>query len=165
MATQNPDKKRDIYDNVTDEVRAEIRLLIDKARYAALAWHSVGNAHPMVTRVGIATDTQGYPLLFISGLAQHSAALDADNRCGLLVGEPGKGDPLAHPRLSLKCVAQPIADTAIAQAREAYLAAHPKAKLYIDLPDFRFVRLEILDGTFNGGFGRAYQVTASDCTG
>lgn len=162
--TQKAEKKRDIYNSVTDAVRTEMRQMIANARHAALAWHSDADGHPMVTRVGIATDAHGNPLLFISALALHSAALAADNRCGLLVGELGKGDPLAHPRLSLKCVAQPLPAAEVDHARRAYLAAHPKARNYIDLPDFQFVRLNVLGGTFNGGFGRAYQLEAGDCT-
>ena len=43
------------------------------------------------------------------------------------------------------------------EARSAYLRRHPKAEIYVDLPDFRFFRLEISDAEFNAGFGRAYR--------
>ena len=37
----------------------------------------------------------------MSELAGHRQALERNGACSLLVGEPGKGDPLAHPRVTL----------------------------------------------------------------
>jgi putative heme iron utilization protein len=42
--------------------------------------------------------------------------------------------------------------------RAAYLAAQPKAGLYVDLPDFAFMRLAVESVSYNGGFGRAYAI-------
>ena len=58
---------------------------------------------PLASRVGVATDIDGAPLILVSMLSAHTPAILADPRCSLLVGEPGKGDPLAHPRLTLIC--------------------------------------------------------------
>jgi putative heme iron utilization protein len=102
---------------------------------------------PQVTRVGVSTDFDGAPVLLISGLAAHFPALKADARCSLLLGEPGKGDPLAHPRNRIAA---------------RYLAHQPKAKLYAGLGDFRFVRLEPISASLNGGFGKAFALTAAD---
>lgn len=150
---------------MTDAVRTEMQALVANATYAALACLAPEDGHPVVSRVGLATLQDGTPLIFISALAAHMAALLADPRCGLLVGEPGKGDALAHPRLSLKCRAEGIMAGQVDMARARYLAVHPKAQLYIDLPDFRFFRLAIIGGSFNGGFGRAYAVQAADVMG
>lgn len=147
---------------VDDDVRAEMRRMVADARYAALSWLAPDDGHPLVSRVGLATCAAGTPLIFISALSAHTKALDNDPRCGLLVGEPGKGDPVAHPRLTLKCRAEMLDGDAAMDARMRYLAAHPKAQLYIDLPDFRYVRLVVLGGSFNGGFGRAYDVAPTD---
>jgi putative heme iron utilization protein len=46
--------------------------------------------------------------------------------------------------------------------RELWLRDHPKAKLYIDFPDFRFVRLEPAGALLNGGFGRALRLNRED---
>ncbi len=160
MAKDNP---KEVLQPVDDAVRAEVRRIIAEARHAALATLQPGSGHPLVSRVGLATLEDGAPLIFVSALAAHTGALLADARCSLLVGMPGKGDPLAHPRVSILCKAAIMEngpDMAVARAR--YLAAHPKAKLYIDLPDFRFFKLMPLEANFNGGFGRASRLTSAD---
>ena len=148
---------KEVLQPVDDAVRTEVRRLIDEARHGALATLQTDNGHPLVSRVGLAT------LIFVSALAAHTGALLADARCSLLIGMPGKGDPLAHPRVSILCKAVVVADEpGIAVARARYLAAHPKAKLYIDLPDFRFFKLMPLEASFNGGFGRASRLSIAD---
>lgn len=149
---------------VTSETRIEVRTLIANARYAALAVLTPESGHPACSRVGLATLENGTPVIFISALAAHTGALVADPRCSLLIGDPGKGDLLAHPRISIACTGSKLAPESddAAAARQRYLSAHPKAKLYIDLPDFRFFRLDPIDASFNGGFGRAYALSAAD---
>lgn len=159
-----PDAKKNPLQEVTHETRTEVRTLIANARHAALAVLTPESGHPACSRVGLATLEDGTPIIFISALAAHTGALVGDPRCSLLIGDPGKGDPLAHPRISIACTGAELApdsDDAIT-ARQRYLSAHPKAKLYIDLPDFRFFRLDPIDASFNGGFGRAYALSASD---
>jgi putative heme iron utilization protein len=43
-----------------------------------------------------------------------------------------------------------------------YLARHPKAQLYADFPDFIFIRLKPLGASLNGGFGKAFRLTADE---
>ncbi|MDP3897071.1 MAG: DUF2470 domain-containing protein, partial [Mesorhizobium sp.] len=78
--------------------------------------------------------------------------------------EPGKGDPLAHPRITLACRAEKYArDTPDwARAERRYLNRQPKAKLYVGLGDFVFFRLDIERASLNGGFGKAYALTRDD---
>jgi putative heme iron utilization protein len=90
--------------------------------------------------------------------------MEADPRCSLLLASIGKGDPLAHPRLTLQAMAERLdPDTDEAKSiRRRYLLQHPKAELYVDFPDFSFWRLKVASGSLNGGFGRAYRMTAED---
>jgi hypothetical protein len=156
--------RKDPINQTTDEVRAEVRTLIDAARFGALSFLDPATGHPAASRIGVATLTDGTPLTLISNLAAHTAALKADPRCALLVGEPlSKGDPLVHPRVSLTCRAEPIAGEAgLAEARARYLAHHPKAGLYAGFADFGFWRLTPEGALFNGGFGRAYRLARGD---
>jgi len=151
------DRRTNVLREVTPEVIAEAKAILRGADHTALAVLEPETGQPLASRVGLATLADGTPFTVISRLAAHTAALDADPRCSLLVGPPGKGDPLAHPRLSLVCRAAVIGDaTGIAEARSRYLALHPRAAIYVDLPDFRFFRLEMVSVSFNGGFGRAF---------
>ena len=152
---------------LTSEAVAEAKALVREADHAALATLEPGTGWPLASRVGLATLTDGTPLIIVSSLAAHSAALDADPRCSLLFGTAGKGDPLAHPRITLVCRATVIerASTEAAEARSRYLAVNPKAAIYVDLPDFRFFRLSIERASFNGGFGRAYAIEGHQLVG
>jgi putative heme iron utilization protein len=89
-----------------------------------------------------------------------------DPRASLLAGEPGKGDPLAHPRITVQCVAEPIAKDSDAHPamREVFLTRHPKTKLYIDFDDFLFFRLVPMSANLNGGFGQAFILEGKDLT-
>lgn len=152
--------QKDPFQPLDDNARALARRLIDQARFGALAVISPDTGAPSVTRIAVATDPDGAPLTLISTLASHTGALQADPRCSLLLGEPGpRGDPLTHPRLTLDCTAH-ITDKA--PLRDHYLAQHPKAKLYIDFSDFLMVRLDIQSALLNGGFGKAFRMTATD---
>jgi hypothetical protein len=81
-----------------------------------------------------------------------------------LFGEPGKGDPLAHPRITLRtrAVRVPRDDEGHAALRARFISRHPKAALYADFPDFTFFRMVPESASLNGGFGKAYVLEASD---
>ena len=162
MAEVNPIRDTD------DEARALARKLLDEARFGALGVLDPATGAPVVTRIAVGTTPSGAPLTLISSLAFHTGALRADPRCSLLLGEPGdRGDPLTHPRLMVEARAEFVApdDPARPALRDRWLAAHPKAKLYADFPDFAFVRLVPQGALLNGGFGRAFRLTAEDLLG
>jgi putative heme iron utilization protein len=46
--------------------------------------------------------------------------------------------------------------------RARWLERTPKAQLYIDLPDFAFVRLTPVSALLNGGFARAFRLAPED---
>ena len=159
------EKPKNVLQTVTPEVVAEAKGIIRDADHAAIAVLEPGTGQPLVSRVGLATLADGSPLIIVSGLTAHAKALTADPRCSLLIGEAGKGEPLAHPRISLICRAEALAAEQREEARARYLAMHPKAAIYVDLPDFRFLRLVIERASFNGGFGRAYEMTGAELVG
>ncbi|MBP1853353.1 HugZ family protein [Rhizobium halophytocola] len=147
-----------------DEARLLGRRLLAEARFAALAFRDPETGHPSVSRVLVSIDEDGMPVTLLSQLAGHTRALIADQNCAVLIGEPGKGDPLAHPRMSLQCVAEKIArdDDEHERLRPFFLTRHPKAALYADFADFAFWRLRITGANLNGGFGRAYILQCTD---
>ena len=144
-----------------DEARALARRLLEEATIAALAV-LLPDGSPQVSRIALGRDAGGMPLALLSDLSQHSRALKADPRASLLVGEPGpKGDPLTHPRLTLNVRAVPVTEGREALIR-LWLDQHPKAAVYVGLPDFRFLRFEVSSAFLNGGFGRAFRLTPGD---
>ncbi|MBN8533253.1 MAG: HugZ family protein [Rhizobiales bacterium] len=129
------------------------RHLLRAIRVGALGTLDRETGFPITTLVSVATDLDGAPVILVSGLSHHTKNLFADPRCSVLLSEGGRGDPLAHPRLTLTARAEKIQDNTI---RRRFLARHPKAKLYVDFPDFAFYRLVPHRMQLNGGFARAF---------
>lgn len=142
-----------------DDARAIARALINQATFGALG--VLDDGKPLVTRVAVATDGRGCPITLISDLSQHTKCLRMTPAVSLLVGEPGpRGDPLTHPRLTISATAHFTKKTS--DLVDRYLAHQPKSKLYIGFADFHIVRLVPSVGHLNGGFGKAYSLSAKD---
>lgn len=154
--------------NVIRETDAEAislaKTLIHTARHGALAVNDDETGFPQVSRVQLSTDVDGSLVTLVSSLAPHTRGMIANPFCSILVGEPGKGDPLAHPRITLFARAEKIArgTETHTRLRHRHLARHPKASLYADFGDFSFFRLSAMRASLNGGFGRAYELSADD---
>ncbi len=134
----------------------EARRLLRATRAGALATLTRDGGYPFASLVTLATDLDGTPILLMSQLSAHTRNLDADPRASILLAEGGKGDPLAHPRLTVtgRAVRQ-VAPEARGRLRKRFLARHPKAALYADFGDFAFWRLELESAHLNGGFAKA----------
>ena len=131
------------------------RTLLRSVRSGALATLDPDGT-PFASLVTIATDADGTPLMLLSRLSAHTRNLLADPRCSLLFSQGGKGDPLAHPRLTVVGRTVPAEEP---RARERFLARHPKARLYADFPDFGFFALDPSAGHLTGGFAKAASLT------
>jgi heme iron utilization protein len=131
---------------------AVAKQLLRTIRAGALATLDRDSGFPFASLVTVATDHDGSPLLLMSGLAAHTGNLDRDSRASILLAQGGKGDPLAHPRLT---VLGRLARTDEPRVRARFLARHPKAQLYAGFGDFAFWRMDITGAHLNGGFARA----------
>lgn len=158
------DKPSILRETDADAIRLACQLLRGQ-RSGALAVQEPGETgFPFISRVLVGLDIDGAPVILTSRLAVHTQALLLDPRASLLVGRLGKGDPLAHARMTVQCEAQPVTsqDTVHMCLRTRFLRRHPKAELYIDFPDFLFFRLLPIRASLNAGFGRAYAIPGSD---
>jgi heme iron utilization protein len=147
-----------------DTARAMAQSLLAQARHAALAVTDPTTNTPNISRIAL-LHTGHQTLTLISTLSAHTAALTSHPPCAFMVGDPGpKGDPLTHPRLMVQATATilPRDHPDHARHRTAWLHSHPKAKLYIDFADFRFVTLAPTAALLNAGFGRAYRLLPAD---
>ena len=137
----------------------EAKALLRTVRAGALATLEAESGHPFATLVTVATQIDGTPLLLLSGLSAHTQNISADARVSLLLAETGKGDPLAHPRLTLTGQAGRLEGE---DGRSRFLARHPKSALYADFPDFAFFRIVLSGGHLNGGFGKAARLSVDE---
>lgn len=149
---------------VDEEARHLAKRLMRTARSGALATNDAQSGMPFASLVSVGTDLDGSPIILTSRLSVHTRLLEADARCSLLLSAIGKGDPLAHPRLTLLAKAERLerSNEDTRKIRRRYLTQHPKAELYVDFPDFAFWRLSVEGGSLNGGFGRAYRMERKD---
>jgi putative heme iron utilization protein len=122
------------------------------------------SGHPFASLVTVATDVDGSPVILTSRLATHTANLEADGRASVLLGQTGKGDPLAYPRLTVlgTFAALPHDREDDARVRRRFLARHEKAALYASFADFSFWRMTVVSAHLNGGFARAADLAAAD---
>jgi putative heme iron utilization protein len=155
-----PDPVQPANDDALSSVRALLAL-----GHAALAWTDPDTGTPGISRIAFHRDPDAGLLTLVSGLAPHFGALKANPDCALMLGEVGeKGDPMTHPRLMIRARASFIApdDPARPGLRARWLERNPKAAVYIDLPDFAFVRLAPTSALLNGGFARAFHIAPED---
>jgi putative heme iron utilization protein len=99
-------------------------------RSGALA-SSNANGQPLATLALVATDSDGTPVILVSALSGHTKNLRVNARASLLIAQSGKGDPLAHPRISASVQAQFVNRESHdgLRIRRRFLAKHPKAAL------------------------------------
>jgi putative heme iron utilization protein len=146
------------------DAKSTAKKLLRSIRAGALATIDRNTGHPLGSLVNVATDSDGSPLILISRLASHTANLEADSRASVLLAVAGKGDPLAHPRLTVLGRFARIAREANDEARlrRRFLARHPKAELYAGFADFALWRMTVESAHLNAGFARATDLTAAD---
>ena len=147
----------DPYRPVDDAARATAAALL-AATHGALG--TLAGGAPLVTRAAVLWRPGAGMGMLLSDLSDHARALRLEPACALMLGEPGpRGDPLTHPRLTLRGHAT-LADKAA--WRDAWLAARPKAALYFDFEDFAVWRVDLADALLVAGFGRAHRLAPED---
>src|SRR6267378_20252 len=77
------------------------KTLLRTIRAGTLATLDRNTGHPFASLVNVATDLDGSPLILTSRLSTHTANIETDGRASILLAQTGKGDPLAHPRLTV----------------------------------------------------------------
>jgi len=164
MSQSSNSDKPQILRDTDDAARSQAKALMRESAHGALATLEPQTGWPLASRVSLATDVDGVPLILISRLSAHFGALEADARCSLLLGEPGGGDPLAYPRITLICAAQKVLPEQRAAAKAQFVQRHAGAQMYADFGDFDFWRLLPLRASLNAGFGKAYALTEQDLT-
>lgn len=135
-----------------DPLSVAVELML-KVRSGALATLDRQAGFPLATLTAVGLDVDGVPIILVSQLSAHTRNLQSDPRFSLLLAGGGKGDPLAHPRITLIGEASVSEDPAV---RARFVKQNPKAKLYADFPDFSLWRLVPRELHLNGGFARAF---------
>jgi heme iron utilization protein len=146
------------------DAKLAAKILLRATRAGTLATIDRNTGHPFASLVNVGTDVDGALLILVSRLSTHTANLEKDGRASVLLAATGKGDPLAHPRLTLlgSFVRLGRDHPDEARGRRRFLARHPKSELYAGFADFALWRLKTVSAHLNGGFARAADLTAAD---
>jgi putative heme iron utilization protein len=137
------------------------RALIRGAKEATLATVSA-SGQPFASLVTPATAPDLTVLLWLSQLSGHTRHLMADGRCSLLFVGPAAGpNPQKRPRVTVTGVAERVEGEAAAALKSRWLARHPYAGLYADLPDFALWRVVPQEALYVGGFAMARRLPGS----
>lgn len=139
-----------------DAIAAARRLMADSDR-GALATALFGDeGWPYASFVLLAWDDALAPLMFLSGLAEHTRNFLADPRASLMIqakdADSRADGPLSAERLTL---VGRVAAAEDAGLRERFFTRHPGARRLGELADFRLYRLEVERAHLIAGFGRA----------
>ncbi len=136
------------------------RALVRTAWKASLGTVERTGGYPYASLVAVATQPDGAPLLLLSGLAEHTKNIEADQRASLLLdGTSADRAALAGARVTL---VGRIREAEQGTARRRYLARHPDAAGFIDFADFKLFALEIEWAHLIAGFGRIVRLQAGD---
>ena len=137
------------------EAAKHARQLLLKEYRAVLSTHSKAMpGFPFGSAVPYCLSEEGWPLILISRIAQHTKNLEADPHCSLLVAERGAEDVQATGRLTLLAEAQRISDGAVVGAAAGrYYRYFPESSDYHRVHDFDFWMLKPVRWRYIGGFG------------
>ncbi|NKQ11896.1 DUF2470 domain-containing protein [Pseudomonas sp. SST3] len=137
------------------EAAKHARQLLLKEYRGVLSTHSATMpGFPFGSAVPYCLGEEGWPLMLISRIAQHTKNLRADPRCSLLVAERGAEDVQANGRLTVLTEARLLTETAaIDAAAQRYYRYFPESRDYHRVHDFDFWVLQPVRWRYIGGFG------------
>ncbi|MDD3446729.1 MAG: pyridoxamine 5'-phosphate oxidase family protein, partial [Zavarzinia sp.] len=136
------------------------RDLVRRVPTAALAVRLTPDGAPYASLVLAACDHAGRPLLFISKLAEHTKALEADAAaCLLFDGTVGLAARLTGARASLVGRMERVDDETL---KDRFIARHPEAEMYRDFADFGLWRMAVERVHLVAGFGRIHWIDGAD---
>jgi putative heme iron utilization protein len=137
----------------SEEQASLARQLLAGAFQGVLSTHSREHAgYPFGSVVPYVLDQEGFPLLLLSHLSQHTRNVDTDPRCGLTLLDRGDGDVQERSRLS---AIGDVAPRAAAADADRYFAYFPQSAFYFRELGFRFYRFTPQRFHWNGGFATA----------
>lgn len=152
--------QREAFARSKEAAPARARALIRAAGEATLA--TVADGQPYASLVTPATAGDLSILLWLSALSPHTRHLAAEPRCALLfAGEAPGPNPQTRPRVTVTGTAERVEGEVAGALKARWLARHPYATLYAELPDFSLWRIVPREAQFVGGFAMAHRLGAA----
>jgi len=147
----------------SNKLHAARQLLLQES-FGVLSTMSVDvPGYPFGSITPYCVDRECQPIVYISGIAQHTRNIIANPKVSLTIVEANSesDDVQARGRLTLMADARP-ADRADTEIRDRYLRYFPSAVQYEGTHDFSFYRLDLVRARFIGGFGQIFWLTPEE---
>ena len=100
-------------------------------------------------------DRQGFPIILISDIAQHTKNIQANPNVSLTILDHNLEDVQANSRLTVLANAVKMENTDV-DTQNRYYSYFSQSKDYHKTHDFSFYRLQLVRVRFIGGFGQIY---------
>jgi putative heme iron utilization protein len=137
------------------------RALLRGARSAVLATQREGQPFASLVTPAMAPDLS--PLMWLSGLSEHTRQLLREPRCALFIqGAATEVNPQTAPRVTVTGLAERVEDHHIPALKARWLALHPYAELYAGFGDFALWRLRPEGLHVVGGFAAAFRLRPAE---
>ena len=133
-------------ESVSEFVRSQ-RMGVLSTVSVAVEGYPFGSVTPYVV------DADGYLVILISTLAQHTKNVGADSRCSLTLLDNSADDPQAGARLTWIANARQLSGEASERAHARYLRFFPASAAFHKTHDFSYYGLFPVRHRFIGGFG------------
>jgi putative heme iron utilization protein len=131
----------------------EAQELVAAASRGVLSTLDPEGGFPHASIIDVAPVDGGDLITLLSRLAVHRKYVEADARASILIAPYlGEDDAMTRPRVTL--VGRLSREEDRSAYRDTYLAVHPEAESYLQLPDFDFSRLHTERARYIAGFGR-----------
>ncbi len=143
-------------------VAAEAKALLLSEYHGVLSTHSIDMpGFPFGSVAPYCLDSEGYAVILISSIAQHTKNIEADNKVSLIVTEGEVDDIHTAARLTLLSEAKKV-EPEDNDTRERYYRFFPPAREYHLQHNFEFYRLHTVRARYIGGFGKIHWIAADD---
>ena len=133
----------------------DARVLMLSELRGVLSTHSQNMpGYPFGSVLPYCLDANGWPIIQVARISQHTRNIMAEPKVSLLIGEPGLDDVLTGKRLTIVGNAEEIEDTS--SIEEHYYRLFPQGKEYQKAHDSVFLRIKPVRSRYIGGFAQAF---------
>jgi len=115
---------------------------------------------PFGSIVPFCTDQYGFPVIYISTIAEHTKNIIADSRVSLMLATTDNSDVQAKGRATIVGNAELIKETELISER--YFRYFPNSRKYSAMHNFYFYRINPVGVRFIGGFGAIHWIEPID---
>ena len=144
------------------ELEKKLAEMVRSSRVAGLG--TLRDGAPLVSMIAYLPEEDFSAFyIHVSQLAQHTKAMQADARVGLLISEAddGRADPQTLARVSILGTAEQVStdDPGYSDIRSRYVARFPQSAPLFGFGDFGLWRVVPRSARYVAGFAQAYNLT------